>query len=388
MSGLVQVMVGDGVLGWRIYIGKWTDPNAQFLGSRNNHLYAIPLIKDNPTLDKFMAPEWCFETLRSTPHAQYAVRDVSTGLYWSPVAYDLSAIELSANRAAWEIVSAEGFTSKFRLANSNLVITSKPGVERAFLFEQSLGTKWTLLATAISNPTPTQLTPTQPIPTQPTPTQPILTQPMLQKLANYRTIFLLDDSPSMFARPWAVVTEDVAAIVDKAIQLSAITEFDLQFVDNFRDNKESLKSGTEATSHMVTIRPSSTPSDTIREAIEQIVEQAISEAGSWNVIILTDTTRMEDSQPTRAVARFKRLLQKVQRSATTKGIPAYGIGIQLVQFNSSVDFQPVKTSNRPNNPVYFDTINFSAPLSTPLADKTLQKIILGAIDPGINETSI
>jgi hypothetical protein len=45
----------------------------------------------------------------------------------------------------------------------------------------------------------------------------------------------------MFARPWAVVTEDVAAIVDKAIQLCAITEFDLQFVDNFRDNKESLK---------------------------------------------------------------------------------------------------------------------------------------------------
>jgi hypothetical protein len=38
--------------------------------------------------------------------------------------------------------------------------------------------------------------------------------------------------------------------------------------------------------------------------------------------------------------------------------------------------------------VYFDTINFSAPLSTPLADKTLQKIILGAIDPGINQTSI
>ena len=33
----------------------------------------------------------------------------------------------------------------------------------------------------------------------------------------------------------------VAAIVDKAIQLSAITQFDLQFVDNFRDNKESLK---------------------------------------------------------------------------------------------------------------------------------------------------
>jgi hypothetical protein len=45
----------------------------------------------------------------------------------------------------------------------------------------------------------------------------------------------------MFTRPWAVVTETVAAIVDKAIQLSAITEFDLQFVDNFRDNKESLK---------------------------------------------------------------------------------------------------------------------------------------------------
>jgi hypothetical protein len=45
----------------------------------------------------------------------------------------------------------------------------------------------------------------------------------------------------MFTQPWAVVTEAVAAIVDRAIQLSAITEFDLQFVDNFRDNKESLK---------------------------------------------------------------------------------------------------------------------------------------------------
>jgi hypothetical protein len=140
---------------------------------------------------------------------------------------------------------------------------------------------------------------------------------------------------------------------------------------------------------MVTIRPSSTPSDTIREAIEQIVDQATSEAECWNVIILTDTTRVEDSQPTRAVTRFKKLLQqKVQRDATTNGIPAYGIGIQLVQFNSSVDFQPVKTLNQPNNPVYFDTINFGTPLITPLADKTLQKIILGAIDPGINQTSI
>jgi hypothetical protein len=45
----------------------------------------------------------------------------------------------------------------------------------------------------------------------------------------------------MFARPWAVITEAIAAIVDRAIQLSAITEFDLQFIDNFRDNKESLK---------------------------------------------------------------------------------------------------------------------------------------------------
>jgi hypothetical protein len=226
-----------------------------YLGVKENVLYALPLTDDTPVLLQFSDVEWCFEQLGP---GQYAIREVSSGLYWSPRIAWYPAIDLTANRAAWEVVSADGLSVKIRQANSNLVLTFHPELGHAFAFDQEeLDTLWTMLPVANSQPTPTQPTPTQPTPTQPTPTQPIptqpiptqpiptqpiLTQPMLQKLANYRTVFLLDDSPSMFTRPWAVVTEDVAAIVDKAIQLSAITEFDLQFVDNFRDNsKKSLK---------------------------------------------------------------------------------------------------------------------------------------------------
>jgi hypothetical protein len=355
--------IGD-FIKWRISIGQY--PNGRFLGVKDNILFALPLIDDNRLLNQYIDTEWCFERLGPAPSKHYAVREVSSGRYWSPrVAFDLSAIELSANRTAWEVLSTDGLSVKIRLANSYLAIASQPEVERAFLFEESVGTLWAMNPSGSSRP-------------------PILTQPMLQQLAKYKTIFLIDDSPSMFARPWAAVTEAVAATVDKAIQLSAITKFDLHFVDNFRDNKESLKSGTEATNHMATIRPSSNPSSTIREAIEEIVNQAISETGFWNVIILTDATRTEESQPTRAVTRFKKLLKMAQRNATTNGVLAYGIGVQLVQFNSSVDFQPVKTLNQPNNPVYFDTVNYSAPLT----DEKLQKILLGAIDPDINQTSI
>jgi hypothetical protein len=47
-----------------------------------------------------------------------------------------------------------------------------------------------------------------------------------------------------------------------------------------------------------------------------------------------------------------------QRNATTNGVLAYGIGVQLVQFNSIVDFQPVKTLNQPNNPVSLFSVGF------------------------------
>jgi hypothetical protein len=43
---------------------------------------------------------------------QYAIREVSSGRYCSPrVAYDLSAIELSANRAVWEVLSVDGLSA-------------------------------------------------------------------------------------------------------------------------------------------------------------------------------------------------------------------------------------------------------------------------------------
>src|SRR5271169_4513475 len=101
--------------------------------------------------------------------------------------------------------------------------------------------------------------------------------------------------------------------------------------------------------------------------IQKIVNQAILLKECWSVIVLTDATRTEgkfnrvhrvtyflifqaDIQPTRTVSQFKRLLQRAQRTA--KGvIPAYGIGVQLVQLGSSVNFQTIKKFNQVNSPV-------------------------------------
>lgn len=153
-------------------------------------------------------------------------------------------------------------------------------------------------------------------------------EPVLAHLTRFDTIFLVDDSGSMFGPRWAEARAALAAVVDLAVKYDR-DGVDIRFFNDEENQGDHLTSSADVMNLFDKVVPSGiTPTEDVieQELGDYMVKwkDAKRKTKKLNLIVLTDGEPDDDNDVERMIVKYAQELDR-------EGAREHQVGIQFVQ---------------------------------------------------------